>query len=185
MESGGGLIHYSGDGLTIEEATDWNLGTFLETQLTDYIAVKAAVGYTVYEPESTASVNESEFTAMYARLGVNHRVNQHLDYHLSGERSINFCFFGGTIDLYSAILEARWHLFQKLSLGTGFTFEHGAQLFVGQESFERYGPRLSLERPITAKMSGVLRYQYYQRQSDTVGGDYIVNILTLSLAYKL
>jgi hypothetical protein len=186
VELGKGLIRYRGQNTAANQEADWNIGTFVEAQPSEYLRVKAGAGYTVYAPESSgAQIAEPEFTGVYARLGLNHQINRHLEYSLSGGRSINFGFFGGTIDLYTAVLEARWHLFQKLSMGTAFEFEYGSQVWVGRESFERFGPRLSLERSITAKMSGALRYQYYSRQSDVPGGDYVVNIVTFSLAYRL
>jgi hypothetical protein len=186
VESGGGRITYSGNNIPVPKAWDWNVGTFWEAQPTKYISLKAAAGYTVYTPENNAAQNAAqEFTGVYARLGLSHRVNRHLDYLLEAGRSINFGFFSGTVDLYTGLLEARWHLFQKLSLSTGFEFEHGTELTAGGETFDRFGPRMSLERPLTSKMSGVLRYQYYQRQSDLAGGDYEVNLVTLSIAYRL
>lgn len=186
LESGGGWIRYGGDNTALPEAVDWNLGAFAESQPMEYVKIRAAGGYTVYAPQTGGTkASSGEFTGIYARLGLTHRINRHIEYNLNLSRSISFGFFAGTIDMYTASFEARWHLFQKLSVGTGFEFEHGSQLLVGRESFDRFGPRLSLERPITLKVSGALRYQYYQRRSDLPGGDYEINLLTLSIMYRL
>ena len=185
IQTGGGLIGYGGERPQVEQAADWNLGAFLGMQPIQYVNLRASAGYTSYAPQSGTAVTQSEFTGVYASIEAQHRVNKHLEYGLTAGRSISFGFYAGTIDLYSAVLEGRWHLFQKLSLGTGFEYEHGSQVLVGSETFDRFGPRLSLERPITAKMSGALRYQYYQRQSNTPGGAYTVNILTLSVRCRL
>jgi uncharacterized protein (PEP-CTERM system associated) len=186
LESGGGLLRYSGENAGVTRAADWNLGSFLEAQVMEHVNVRAAIGYTVYAPEATDDqMAASEFTGVYARLGVDHRVNQHVEYSLSGGRSIDYGFFGGTIDLYSAVLQARWHFFRKLSLGTSFEYQHGSQVLGSRETFDRFGPSLNLERSLTRKLSGSLRYQYYQRQSDVSGGDYVMNIVTLSLVYRL
>jgi len=186
LESGGGLTCYSGQNTIIKQATDWNAGAFLEAQPMQYVHLRAAAGYTVYSPQSSVAQGAAnEFTGVYARLDLSHRLNRFLEYTLNGGRTISFGFFGGTIDLYQAALQARWHLFQKMSAGTWFGFEHGSQVLAGQETFDRYGPGLSLERPITRRMSGSVRYQYYQRHSDIPGGDYTVNIVTMSFAYRL
>jgi hypothetical protein len=186
LEAGGGRIGYGGDHTSVPQAWDWNVGTFWEAQPLQYISVKAAAGYTVYSRERQGSQPaEPGFTGVYARLGLNHRVNKHVEYSLEAARNISFGFFSGTVDMLTAILEARWHLFEKLSIGTAFQFDHGTDLAVGGETFDRFGPRLSLERPLTARMSGSLRYQYYQRQSNVVGGDYEINLVTLSIAYRL
>jgi hypothetical protein len=186
LESGASLTSYSGASTTIKGAYDWNVGAFLETQPLEHVHLRAAAGYTVYSPQAaTEQISVDEFTAIYARLDVSHRLNRFMEYVLKGGRNISFGFFGGTIDLYDAALQVRWHVFQKISLGTWFGFEHGSQVLVGRETFSRFGPGLSIERPITRKMSGSVRYQYYQRQSDVAGGGYAVNILTMSLAYRL
>ena len=44
--------------------------------------------------------------------------------------------------MYTTTLEMRWHLFQKLSVSVGFGFEHGTQVLVGQETFDRLGHTL-------------------------------------------
>jgi len=112
-------------------------------------------------------------------------VNRYVEYSLTGGRSISFGFYAGTVDMYTTTLEMRWHLFQKLNVSVGFGFEHGTQVLVGQETFDRFGPHVAMGRPITAKMSGALRYQYYQRESDFAGGDYAINLVTLNLSYRL
>ncbi len=186
LESGGGLINYGGANAGLSEALDWNLGAFVEAQPLQYVTVKAAGGYTVYTPQDhSQSPAATEFTGAYARVSLNHRLNQFLEYALSGGRNISFGFFAGTIDLYNAALTARWRLFRKLGLATWFEFEHGSQVLVGQEHFDRFGPGLSVDRPITRKMTGSVRYQYYQRGSNMPGGDYAVNIVTVNLVFNL
>ena len=183
---GAGLTRYDSASTTIQGASDWNTGAFTETQLMEHVHLRARAGYTIYSPQAgTVQLATDDVTGAYARLGLTHRVNQFVEYELSGGRNISFGFFGGTIDLYDATLQARWHLFQKVSVGTWFVFEHGSQVLIGSETFDRFGPGLSLERPITRKMSGSVRYQYYQRQSDSPGGDYSVNIVTMNFAFRL
>ena len=185
VETGGGWIGYSGTA-PIEKAVDWNIGSFVEAQPTEYISVKGTAGYTVYKSVTSDTTSSgSEFTGIYARLEMDHRVNRYVEYSLTGGRNISFGFYAGTVDMYTASLEMRWHLFQKLSLSVGFGFEHGTQVLVGRERFDRFGPHVAMERPITAKMSGALRYQYYQRESDFAGGDYAINLVTLNLSYRL
>lgn len=185
-ESGAGLIQYSGHTAPVPRAINWNLGAFVEGQPTERVRLKAASGYTAYTPlSSSAQAAPSDFSGAYVNVSLNHQLNQFVEYALNGGRNVSFGFFAGTIDLSSAALTARWHLFQKLGLATWFQFEHGSQVLEGHGSFNRFGPGLSLDRPITRKMTGSLRYQYYQRGSDIPRGDYAVNILTLSLLVTL
>ena len=186
LESGAGLIWYSGQNAPVSRAIDWNLGAFAEGQPTEHIRLKAGGGYTAYAPigGSTQSA-PSDFTGAYVNVGLTHVLNQFMEYTLNGGRNVSFGFFAGTIEWSNAALTARWHLFRKLGLATWFQFEHGSQILEGHGSFNRFGPGLSLDRPITRKMTGSLRYQYYQRGSGIPSGDYAVNILTLSLLVTL
>ena len=79
VETGGGWIGYSGD-VPIEKAVDWNIGSFVEAQPTEYISIKGTAGYTVYKSATSDTTSSgSEFTGVYARLEMEHRVNRYVD----------------------------------------------------------------------------------------------------------
>jgi hypothetical protein len=186
VESSGGWIRYLDSSVSNGTSEDCNLGTFLEVQASQYISVKAAAGYTTYIPNDIAgSSGGTAFRGGYARLTLNHRLNRRVEYNFTGGRSINFGFYAGTLDMCSVNLDLRLYLFQKLGVLAGFGFEHGSQVGAGSETFDRFGPRVVLERPITGRISGALRYQYYQRLSNVVGAEYAINLVTLNLSYRL
>jgi hypothetical protein len=145
---------------------------------------RASVGYTVYTPDSQVPGANVNFQGVYAELDLTHRLNQYVSYTLGGGRSVNFAFSGGTVDLYSLRWQANWNLIHKFTLGTGFEFDHGTQLAFGGETFDRYGPGLTLARRITRKLSAALSYQYFWRGSDVPGRNYTNNILVLNGTYQ-
>ena len=51
------------------------------------------------------------------------------------------------------------------------------------ETYNQYGPGISLSRPITAKLSSSLGYQLYWRDSNLAGRNYTVNVVSLNLSY--
>jgi hypothetical protein len=186
LELGGSLLDYSGSGAPFENATDFNGGAFVSAQITDYLHVRANGGYTVYSPSPAAgSPDPGDFTGVYGLFSLLHRVNRFLEYSLNGGRTVNFAYYGGTIDLYSAGVQATWRIFEQFRIATGFQYDHGSQMFSGQETFNRYGPSLSVEHAFTDRLSGSLRYQYFWRESDKPGAEYSVNVLTLGLRYQL
>lgn len=186
LESGGGFVDYSGPGTAITRAMDWNVGGFVQGRPMEHISARAAAGYTAYSAEGLSGQSPGNgFNGAYARLVLNHQLNQWFEYSLNAGRNVSFGFFGGTIDLCNADLSARWHIFQKLGLGTWFEFERGSQVLAGHERFERFGPGVSLDQSLGPKLSGSIRYQYYRRSSDRAGGDYFVNIVTVSLVVRL
>jgi outer membrane protein assembly factor BamA len=124
-----------------------------------------------------------DFSGMYAQLDIRHRVNQYVEYSLSGGRTTSVAFYGGTIDRYFARWQANWRILRKVTLSTSFSYEHGSQLAAGAETYDQYGPGITLSRPITAKLSSSLGYQVYWRDSDLPGRNYTVDIVSLNLNY--
>jgi len=184
IELGGGLLNYSGTNTLFSEATQWSLGSFFSTELSEYIHFRGSVGYIVYSPESRGTAGAGkDFTGVYAQIGISHRPNQYVNYRLSGGRTLTFAFYGGTVDLYYARLDATWDVVQKINISTAFDFEHGSQISSGNETFDRYGAGLSLGRIITSKLSGSLGYRFYWRRSDVAGRSYTVNVVSLNLNY--
>jgi hypothetical protein len=187
LEVGGSFLHYSavGTGSQFSDGTEWSAGPFCEAQLTDHIKGRASAGYTSFRPESgVAAQLGQEFSGVYAQLGATHRLNQYVEYTLSGGRMLNFGFFGGLLDQYFARLNANWHVFRKTGIATTLDYQHGSQLGFGAETFDWFGPGISVSRLLTAKLTGSLGYQFYWRSSDLPGRDYSANVATGSLIYR-
>jgi len=184
IEAGGGLLSYSGSNTIFTTAKQWNAGVFFESQVSQYIHFRGSVGYTDYIPEDAGVTNSfGDLTGVYAQMEIQHRVNQFMDYTLSGGRTISFAFYGGAVDLIYARLAANWKIVQKVGLGTVLSYEHGLQGSLSGETFDRYGGSVSLSRAITTKSSGSLAYQIYWRTSDVAGRDYLNNVITLNFSY--
>lgn len=187
VDLGGSLFHYSdvSPGQPYSDATEWNAGAFVDAQLTEHMHGRLSGGYTVYTPESAdLSAQFSEYRGLYGRLELEHRVNQYLTSRLSGGHSVNFAFYGGTVNLYSARWQGDWHLLRDIALCTSFEYEHGSQMLLGGETFDRYGPAISVGRAITEKLDARIAYQFYWRDSDQPGRNYTANIGTVNLAYR-
>lgn len=184
IELGGGLLNYSGTNASFSNAKQWNAGVFFDTQVSEYIHFRGSVGYTDYIPEDSRTTNSfHDFTGVYAQLEIQHRLNEYVDYALSGGRTISFAFYGGTVDLIYARLIANWKVIRKIGLATSLDYEHGTQGTFSGETFDRYGGSINLSRPITAKSSAGLGYQIYWRTSDLPGRDYLNNIVSLTFNY--
>jgi hypothetical protein len=181
---GAGITHYVSKPAS-QETVNLSAGAFVRGQPMRYVTLEASAGCTAYSDRSPLGGKTGTFQTFYGQLAINHRVNRYFDYDVRGGHSVSFGFYAGTIDLYEFIFETRTHCFQKIAVTTGFVFEHGSELFAARESFDRFGPHLKLERPIGRNLSAALRYQYFKRRADTLGGDYDINILELSLLYRM
>ena len=186
IELGGGLLSYSGTTNAPPKATQWSVGPFFDTQVSEHVHFRGSVGYTRYSPESdgTPGATVKEFSGVYAQVAISHQVNDRIDYTLSGGRSLSFAYFGGTIDLYYARLQANWKIMQKVTIGTSLEYDHGSQVAgSGSEAFDRYGAGITLGRSLTKKLSGSLGYHFFWRESDVPGQGYAVNVATVNLNY--
>ncbi len=188
LESGGSLVTYEESNYALfTEAVQWNAGAFFDARVTEYITVRSGAGYTVFTPDFgpyERFIEDDRLDGIYLRVEMRHRLNQYVDYVLSGGRNISYTFYGGTADLYYARLQATWRILNKISLSTSLDYDGGSQYYgITEEDFDRYGGSISLGRGLTRSLSSSIRYSYYMRDSDE-GRDYDVNIVSLNFNYQ-
>ncbi len=187
VELGGDRLHYdtTGTNSPYSDAWQWSAGGFCDAQPGEYFHVRVTAGYTSYQPEyKNPAATGGNFSGIYSQLEIRHRLNQFVDYTLAAGRSLNYAFFGGTVDLTSVRWEAQWKIFRKTSVTTSFDFEHGRQLGAVTETFSRYGPALNLARTLTEKLSGRIGWRYYWRDSNTAGRSYNSFLVDSDLSYR-
>lgn len=187
LELGDSLLSYStaATNYAYPNANQWNAGCFYDTPVSEYIHFTIHGGYTMYTPQSsgTTTSSSSSFGGMYAQIDITHRLNQYISYSLSGGRNLTTAFAGGAIDRYFVHWGASWQVVRKVSLGTTFSYENGTQLSFGGETYDQYGPGITLSRQITKKLSSSLSYQVYWRGSNEQDRNYTVNVVSLNLSY--
>jgi hypothetical protein len=182
LEAGGGLLQYSPTNIYIpySEATEWNIGSFFQSQVSEHLSLNAHAGYTVLSPLANgASPAATGFSGVYVELDVTHQLNRFLDYTLSAGRNLSTSLGGGSADVYSVNLSANWKFFQKVSIVTSFLYQQGTILTSSGGTFEQFGPQITVGRMITKHLSTSLAYQFYWRSSGSTGGDYTLNLVTL------
>ena len=187
LDLGGALVNYATTaGASIPQTTtQWSVGPFCEWSLSEYLKLRARVGCTGNQSDSSGATQQSGKTPIpYYQVELAHRVNQYLDYTLSGGRTVTLSYSSSMLDMYFARWQANWRLFQEITLGTSFTYENGTYLYVSPETFDRYGPGLSVSRPLSRKLTAGVAYQYYNRSSNVPDRTYTDNVLTLTFNYK-
>jgi len=184
VETSGALFHYVQSGRAFSDALQATVGTFLEVHISEYLAGRASLGYSAYLPQRGKDSTMSDNYGLYAHLDLTHKASQFLEYTLSGGKNVSFALYGGTIDLTYAQFRANWHLIRKVGLSTSFLFEHGSALSMGGETFDRYGPGVSLDRTLAPRLTGTLAYQFYRRDSNMSGRNYTTNMILAHLTYE-
>jgi hypothetical protein len=187
LELGSALEHNSATttNTPYTDAFEWNAGPFFQTRISQYLTFRADAGYVVNSPQSGGALPTARrFSGYYATISVNHRLNHFLDYTLSGGRSLTTTLLGGPVDSYVVNLSVDWKVFQKLSLATAFAYNRGSEEVAGGETFDQYGPNITLSRTLTKKLSSSFQYQFLVRNSDLPGRNYTLNVVSLNLGYQ-
>jgi len=112
-----------------------------------------------------------------------HHVNRWLDYNLTGGRQFTSSAGTELLDLYHAGWEGNWHVIRDVSLTTSFIYQHGNSSGGTVEIFNQFGAGMSLGYPITQKLAGSIRYNFWQKNSDVAAYDYVQNMLVLDFTY--
>ena len=184
LEITGTLFRYATAGNQhLSDAVQCGIGPFLDVQLSEYLTCQAAAGYRAYAPHGDDAIAQENY-GLYAHMALTHDLNQYLDYTLSGGKNITFALYGGTVDLSYARLRTNWHFIRKCRLAVTLTYEHGIEVTVGGETFDRFGPGISFERSLSDGLTAGLEYQFYQRASDAPNAGYTANIILARLIYE-
>jgi hypothetical protein len=193
IEAGGGLFHYAQSTTSsLPDATQWNLGLFLQAQISEYFSTEFHAGYTVYSPQSSATfTNASATTGLYFDLSATHILNRFLTYTLSAGRSTDVANYGVPDEYYFVRFEPDWNLFKKLQMGTPLSWEQGTQLGANGSgtSFNQVSAGINFSRTLIHKSSGAnlscsLSEQFVHETSNQPSGTYTVNIVGLNFTYQ-
>ena len=186
LELGGTLFRYATSGSPhLFDALQWSVGPFVDVQLSRYLTCRAGAGYSAYAPQGNNTSPQAEDNyGLYAHIALTHELNQFVDYTLSGGKNITFALYGGTVDLSYVRLRTNWHLVRKCGIAISLSYEHGTDVAVGGESFDRVGPAFSFDRSLTEGLTASLEYQFYQRDSNLPDHGYNTNIIMARLIYE-
>jgi hypothetical protein len=183
LEGGTAIIQYSST--NSPNAFQWNAGTFVKYQTSEYLSFRASVGYTVYSPDQTgAFILLKDTTLIYLDLSMTHRLNQFVNYTLSASRGVNLSLFGQTYESYQAGLTLEWKLLRKIGLRTPFSYERGSEITGNGETFEQFQSGINLDRTLTEKLTAGLGYHVVFRNSQTAGRNYTANTVSLNFNYR-
>lgn len=77
------------------------------------------------------------------------------------------------LDLWQVRHSANWNILRNTGVATTLSYEHGTQSEASGETLDRYGAGISLSRTLTKNATGSLRCQFYLKNSDVAGRDYL------------
>jgi len=188
--TGGGLessavYNYYDKGF-LNDSVSYTVGPFVETQLTNYLRLRASAGYQLINFDSGGGVNDtSDSNNFYAYILLSHRLNAAITQTLAAGHESELGVNSNFVELNYVRHTATWAIINRVLLASELFYEDGDDsggLF--SEHIQRYGGALTLAYQLTPHVTLGLRYQYTQKQSDQPLRDYKQNRVALDATYS-
>ncbi len=183
LDIGGAIIDYEEE--FNNDAVTLSIGPFYETQISNFLKLRASVGYQTTKFDS-GGVNEdaSDSSNPYAVLTLTHRVNQFITQTLSAGYQSQLGLTSNALDIAFARWGATWQMNRQIALNFDAFFED-AQESGGSlaEKAQRYGAGVGFGYQLTDKMSVGFRYQFTVKDSNLAERAYTQNVVSLNFGY--
>ncbi len=170
----------------LNNSVSYSVGPFLETQITNYLKLRASAGYQLIDFDSGAGVGDtSDGNDWYANILLSHRINAAISQTISAGHESQLGVNSNFVVLNYIRHTATWAIINRVLLATELFYEDGDDsggLF--SEHIQRYGGAVTMGYQLTPHVTLGLRYQYTQKQSDQPGRDYKQNRVSLDGTYS-
>lgn len=184
LESYAVFNHY--DQNVLNDSTDYAIGAFVETQLTNYLKLRVAGGYQWIDFDHTGSVGDQNNLAdYYANVLISHRVNATIKQTLAAGHESQLGVNSNYIVLNYIRHTVSWNIIRNTLLSTEFFYEDADESggFIS-EHLHRYGGALTVGYQLTPHVTLGLRYQYTQKDSDVALRGYKQNRVSVDGTYS-
>ena len=176
----------------LNDSTDWAIGGFIETQLTNNLKIRAAGGYQMIDFDSstvnffgTPLPDQKNLSDYYANILITHRLNATIRQTLAAGHESQLGVNSNYITLNYIRHTVSWNIIRNTLLSTEFFYEDADDSggFI-DEHLHRYGGALTIGYQLTPHVTLGLRYQYTQKDSDVALRDYTQNRVSLDGTYS-
>jgi hypothetical protein len=170
----------------LNDSTDFNVGSFAETEITNNIKLRIAGGYQGISFDHNGSVGDStDLSDYYVNLLLTHRLNAVISQTVSAGHESQLGVNSNFITLNYVRHTITWNLIRNTLLSTEFFFEDADESggFVG-EHFQRLGGAATVGYQLTPHVTLGLRYQHTTKDSDVVLRDYNQNRVSFDGTYS-
>ncbi len=170
----------------LNDAIDASFGGFVETQLSNFLKVRAAAGYQLINFDNTGSVDDSsDLSSYYVNILISNRLNANITQAVSAGHETQLGVDSNYITLTYVRYTTTWSIIRNTIINTEFFFEDGQDSggFI-DEHLQRYGAALSVGYQLMPHVTLGLHYQYTQKDSNVAGRDYKQNRVSLDGTYS-
>jgi hypothetical protein len=188
----------------LNDSNTYNIGAFVETQLTNYLRLRLAGGYQSIEFDGDTVVlgpfpdgflpgggnflvfNDSEnLNDYYVNLLISHRINAAITQSISAGHESQLGVNSNYIKLNYVRHTATWNIINRTLLTTEIFYEDAEDSGgIIDEHLHRYGGALSVGYQLTRHVTLGARYQYTRKDSDVPLRDYEQNRFSIDGTYS-
>jgi Putative beta-barrel porin 2 len=184
------VFNYYGKNV-LNDSTDFAAGGFVETQLTNYIKVRAAAGYQMISFSDTGLVSSGPFhdssklSDYYANILISHRIRPGIIQTLSAGHESQLGVNSNYISLNYIRHTVSFAIIRNTLISTEFFYEDADESggFI-DEHLHRFGGAIAIGYQLARHVTLGLRYQYTQKDSDVPLRDYTQNRVSLDATYS-
>ena len=180
------VVFNSYDQSFLNDSVSYSVGPFVETQITNYLKLRAAAGYQFIDFDGGGFVNDaSDSSDYYANVLISHRINAAITQTISAGHESQLGVNSNYVALNYVRHTASWNIINSVLLASELFYEDGDDSGgIFSEHIQRYGGALTLGYQLTPHVTLGLRYQYTQKQSDQPLRDYKQNRVSLDGTYS-
>jgi hypothetical protein len=170
----------------LNDSTDYSVGAFIESQITNNVRVRVAGGYQMIDFENSGFVSDfSNVSDYYVNLLLTHRLNSFIRQTISAGHENQLGVNSNSIRLNYVRHTISWNIIRNTLLSTEFFYEDANESggFI-DEHLHRYGGALTVGYQLTPHVTLGLRYQYTKKESDVPLRGYEQNRISLDGTYS-
>jgi len=170
----------------LNNSVSYSVGPFVETQLSNYLKLRASVGYQFIDFDDNGLIRDtSDGNDFYANLLLSHRINAYISQTLAAGHETQLGVNSNFVALNYVRHTATWNIINHVLLATELFYEDGDDSGgVFSEHIQRYGGAATVGYQLTPHITLGLRYQYTQKQSDQPLRDYRQNRISFDGTYS-
>lgn len=174
------------DESVLNNSVSYSVGPFVETQVTNYLKLRASAGYQFINFDSGGIVRDTnDGSDYYANLLLSHRINAAISQTLAVGHESQLGVNSNFVVVNYVRHTATWNIINHVLLATEAFYEDGDDSGgVLSEHIQRYGGAATLGYQLTPHVTLGLRYQYTQKQSDQPLRDYKQNRVSFDATYS-
>jgi hypothetical protein len=170
----------------LNDSSSFSIGPFIETQITNYLRVRASIGYqSVNFDHGGGLQDQNDSSDWYGNISLSHRINAYITQTSSAGHESTLGVDSNFITINYVRHTATWAIINRMLLATELFYEDGDDSGgIFGEHIQRYGGAATIGYQLTPHVTLGLRYQYTQKQSNLPFRDYKQNRVTLDGTYS-